>query len=113
MSSNDGAVKDTEQQSPVAILRAQHDVLSMVYKETAAQNDILRKSLSNLKDINDYPLNVYIEDINMPFMALVGLMVKIALASIPAIILITVIYVILGFILLALGVSYLSLPTFQ
>ena len=113
MPSSNKPVENTIQLTPVEILGAQHEVLSKLYKETAAQNDILRKSLSNIKDINDYPLNVHIEDINMPFWAMVGLLVKIAVASVPAVLVITVFYAILAFVLLALGVSYLSLPAFQ
>lgn len=42
---------------------------------------------------------VKIEDINMPFMNMVGLLVKIALASIPAAIILTIVYFIIAFII--------------
>lgn len=45
--------------------------------------------------------SVKIEDFNMPFMNLVGLMVKIALASIPAAIILTIVYFIIIFVFAA------------
>ena len=53
--------------------------------------------------------SVKIEDFNMPFIHLVGLLVKFALAAIPAAIILTVVYVIIGFVLTFFGVGFLSM----
>lgn len=53
--------------------------------------------------------SVKIEDLNMPFFHLVGLMIKIALAAIPAAIILAIVYSILGALLAFFGVGFFSL----
>ena len=56
----------------------------------------------NKKDKND---EVYIKDINMSFGSMVKLMVKLSFASIPALIIIYIIWLIIGAFLIGLGNS--------
>ena len=60
------------QQEQIKILNAQNEKLSVLIGMADALPD------------DDGVLNVKIENVNMPFMALVGFLVKFSLASIPA-----------------------------
>ena len=92
--SSTGLVSSTKkQQNPAEILRLQYDVLTKLYQETKIQNEILRAPMSGLDNsIVKHQVRVKIEDVNMPFTAMVGLMIKIALASIPALIILMIIF---------------------
>lgn len=60
------------------------ELLSQVQGQNAAIISLLQEILSKMQSSKDRYHHVKIEDINMPFGAMVGLMVKITLASIPA-----------------------------
>jgi len=103
-------------QNATEILRAQQEFLRRLYHITAEQNEILRDPMSGLDNcIVKHQLRVKIEDINMPFSAMVGLMVKVAIASIPAIIILWIIFTLLGVLLVMLvtllGIA-ISLPSY-
>ena len=99
----------TTKQSPTEILQAQYDVLSNMYEELSAQNGRMAESLNELNDyIIKKDIGVRIEDVNMPFLAMVGLMVKIALASIPALLILGVLFGCLWGMLATLGLGFLS-----
>ncbi|GJM42880.1 MAG: hypothetical protein DHS20C20_31620 [Ardenticatenaceae bacterium] len=68
------------------------------------------KALEQIKRNAGGLTGVKIQDFNMPFMNLVGIMVKIALASIPAAIVLTIIYFIIAFIIVTVfgGIGLLS-----
>jgi hypothetical protein len=53
--------------------------------------------------------SVKIEDFNMPFFHLVGLMIKVALATIPAAIILAIVYSIIGAILAIFGIGFLNM----
>lgn len=98
-----------KQLSPTEILQAQYDVLSNMYEELSNQNERMVQSLVELNDtLSIQKISVKIEDFNMPFMALVGLMVKIALASIPALLILAVLSGCLWATIASLGISFLS-----
>jgi hypothetical protein len=88
------------QPSPVEILQAQYETLAAMYQDQAAYN---RRMVAAVEEMNSRDSNYYgqvkIEDINMPFIAMIGLLVKIALASIPAVIIFSIIMFILWTIL--------------
>lgn len=68
------------------------------------------KALEQIKLHSGGRTSVKIEDFNMPFMNLVGLLVKVALASIPAAIILTIVYFIIAFIIATVfgGIGLLS-----
>jgi len=71
------------------------------------QNERIVELLENVSD-EDPDLGLFyvkVEDINMPFRSLVGFLVKVSLASIPAMIILAALYVIAGFILGLLGIG--------
>jgi hypothetical protein len=102
----------TIEQSPVAtsatqLLQAQVNSLTEIAEMQRHQT----KALEQLKHVSGGLTSVKIEDFNMPFMNLVGLMVKIALASIPAAIILAIVYFIIGFIIATLfgSLGFLSM----
>lgn len=76
------------------LLRQQLQGLATLYKSTRAQNELLEeilaqqeaqtRMLSNLGNTSERVEPVRIENINMPFVALVGFILKVSIASIPA-----------------------------
>ena len=81
------------QQNSTEILRSQHELHKRLYLETETQNEILRDPMSGLDNcIVNHQVRVKIEDVDMPFWAIVGLMVKVAIASIPALIILMIIF---------------------
>ena len=113
MSSDAEVPSYKRQQSAVEILKAQQGFLRKLYHITAEQNEILLDPMSGLDNsIVKHQVRVKIVDINMPFSAMVGLMVKIGVASIPARILLWMIFTLLGVIVVALLAMVVSLPSF-
>ena len=103
MSSEQEIPSYKRQQNATEILRSQHEVLTRLYEVTSIQNEILRDPMSGLDNsIVKHQVRVKIEDVNMPFSAMVGLMVKVAIASIPAIIILWMIFTLLGVMLVML-----------
>lgn len=91
------------------LLQAQVDALEKI-------TDLQRSQIRTLEQLKismagSTRTSVKIEDFNMPFMNLVGLLVKIALASIPAAIILAIVYAILAFLLTAVfgGIGLLSM----
>ena len=96
MSTNLADSGTSRQQNPTEILRAQYEILTRLYQETETQNEILRDPMTGLDNcIVKHQVRVKIEDINMPFVAMIGLMIKIALASIPALIILGILFALL------------------
>ncbi len=102
---NNPQIQHPEQKkSPTELLAEQTTYLSALVDiqskqkdqitELERQNEKIIESLADLVDKGDSTLDVNIENINMPFMDLVGFMVKIAIASIPAAIFIGILYAI-------------------
>lgn len=82
--------EQTSQMTPVQLLETQLKYLDAIHKaqlkETIAlqeQTEKLSHLIARAYDINDL-IHVKIEDINMPFVALVGFLIKVALAAVPA-----------------------------
>jgi hypothetical protein len=96
------------QRSPVEILRAQHETLAAMH---ADQTEQYRRMVIALEEMNnrdgEYLGQVKIEDVNMPFIAMVGLMLKIALASIPAAIVFIAVMTIFWFCFATMGLASL------
>ena len=81
------------QKSPTELLQAQYETLAAMYADQAEQNKRLVVALENVDDILSNQLtSIKIEDVNMPFVAMVGLMLKVAVASIPAAIIFIVLF---------------------
>ena len=82
--------------NPTQLLQSQLDTQRALYQELLQHNGAI---LSTVEEIDSHLyhnfVKVKIEDINMPFVAVIGLMVKIALASIPAFIILAILIVIL------------------
>ncbi len=79
--------EQTSQMTPVQLLEAQlqylegiHKYLEEMYKYLDGNHKFLEAI--HKTQISDRP--VRIEDVNMPFVALIGFMVKVAIAAIPA-----------------------------
>ena len=84
--------------SPTELLQEQvlllREIRQMLQKSQADSSVKLENYQVLLGDIRDYlhdPLEVKVENINMPFGALVGLIIKWSLASIPAAIILAII----------------------
>ena len=79
--------------SPTEILEAQYETLAAMYANQAEQNRRMVVALENMDDIlSKHLIPIKVEDVNMPFTAMVGLMLKIAVASIPAAIIFIVLF---------------------
>ena len=99
-----------QQKNPVELLEVQVQKLTEIAQSQQEQLRMLKAQSDKLsaligavdqlrQDEDDDDLDhVKIEDVNMPFMAMVGFLVKVSLASIPAAIILSV----LGFLLFAL-----------
>jgi hypothetical protein len=94
--------------SPTAMLAAQTKSLAELVEIQKVQNgqiEELQQQNERLIGIladNDRAsglTRVKIEDANMPFTALVGLLIKVSLASIPAMLTLTLLYVLIVFVL--------------
>jgi hypothetical protein len=94
--------------SPAAMLAAQTKSLAElvdIQKDQKSQIEQLQQQNERLIGIlaDGEPagglMRVKIEDINMPFIALVGLLIKISLASIPAMLILALLYVLIVFLL--------------
>ena len=73
------------------------------------QNAHIINTLDAIKAYGDKrQLNAKIVDFNMPFSALIGLMIKIALASIPALIILVIIGAVLSFFFSAFFLAFVS-----
>ncbi|MGB3717790.1 MAG: hypothetical protein WA996_25495 [Candidatus Promineifilaceae bacterium] len=96
------------QRSPVEILQAQYETLAAMSANQAAQN---RRMVIALEEMNhrsaENLIQVKVEDVNMPFIALVGLMLKIAVASIPAAIIFVAVMTIFWFCFATMGLASL------
>jgi len=94
--------ESTKQKNPTELLQEQAFRLADIYHAQQEQIELLRTQNERLSQIQAMPIksapsefmHVKIEDINMPFWALVGFLIKLSLASIPAGILIGIIYLI-------------------
>jgi hypothetical protein len=88
MSSGQTLQRPAPQRNPTELLETQAQTLEDIYELQLEQQKALDTLLASPQH------RVKIVDVNMPFWNLVGLIIKIALAAIPA-------YIILGFIALA------------
>jgi uncharacterized protein YacL len=89
------------------VLNAPTDPLMLIQRTQQQQAETLAEINEQLQGISRRPLKI--TDFDMPFGSLVGFMVKAAIASIPAAIIVIILYFVIGFILgmfgLALGMS--------
>ncbi len=102
MDDNSQSQSSNQQKSPVALLAKQTQSLSDLVElqklqkvqiaDLKRQNEQIIERLSGLLSLGNNPTEVNIENINMPFLDLVGFMVKVAVASIPAAIIIGLLY---------------------
>lgn len=84
----DSAIKPS---NPGQILLAQYETLQAMHADLAEQNRQLVTTMAALNDrFESELLRIKIEDFNMPFAAMVGLIIKVALASIPALVILTI-----------------------
>ena len=100
-----------EQRSDNELLRQQLQGLATLYKTTRAQNELLEeilaqqevqsRALTTISNRAERGEAVRIENFNMPFVALVGFILKLAIASIPAAIIFYTIAFIVGATLLS------------
>jgi hypothetical protein len=109
--------------NPTELLDMQVQVLNRIYQVQLKQQELLEKIRSQQEQLlmlprNDQPNDnrpwyVKIVDFNMPFSALVGIMIKISAASIPATIIICVVITViifgLFFVLSMLGIGLTAL----
>ena len=80
------------QMSPTDLLLAQYETLSAMYADQAEHNRRMVAALESMDDIlSNHLTPVKVEDVDMPFTAMVGFMLKVAVASIPA----TIIFILL------------------
>lgn len=98
------------QKNPSDLLDTQVRLLNNIYQVHLKQQELLERI--RVQQERQLPPaigsgNVKIIDFNMPFMALVGLLVKFALASIPAAIIIAIIWSVILFVV-TFGLSMLG-----
>jgi hypothetical protein len=117
MDDNPQANQPIPSANPTELLSAQAQSLSELVKiqniqkeqieELQRQNERMIGLLStaNQGDSSQTMTRVKIEDVNMPFGALIGFLVKVSLASIPAVLILTVIYFLIIFVLSMLGLA--------
>src|SRR5579859_6687674 len=99
------------ERAPAADVAAEVQVLNLIYQAQLKQEALLegiRAQQAQVSPSLSPGAGVKIIDFNMPFFALVGLLVKIALASIPAAIVLSVIYGIVAFVVI-FGLSVLGI----
>ena len=90
------------QKSPTELLQAQYETLTSMYFDQVEQNRRMVDAMENMNDIvSNHLTPVKIEDVNMPFTAMVGLMLKVAVASIPAAIIFIVLFAIAWVVLIS------------
>ena len=111
------------QKSPTEILEAQNDILEKILLHqirASSALDELRKKQEELTAAQKSALaqppprlgQVKIIDFNMPFVALIGMLVKISVASIPASLIMVVVFVIVtGTLLFGLSLLGVGLNT--
>ncbi len=108
MDDNSQISQPAAQSSPTAMLAAQTQSLAelvAIQKAQSSQIEALRQQNERLLASQSAagqakgPLHVKIENINMPFWALVGFMIKVTLASIPAMLILWVIFAIIALVL--------------
>ena len=81
------------QKTPTELLQAQYETLAAMYADQADQNRRMVRALENMDDIfSNHLTPVKVENIDMPFTAMIGLMLKVAVASIPAAIIFIVVF---------------------
>jgi hypothetical protein len=86
--------------TPIQLLQAQLRYLDEIHKAQLKETIALKEQTEKLTRViakgyeKDEIARVKIEDVNMPFMALVGFLVKVALAGIPAGIILGILYAI-------------------
>lgn len=87
--------RNSSQMTPVQLLEAQLRYLDEIHKAQLREKIALREQTEKLAQfiarVNDIT-HVKIEDVNMPFVALVGILVKVAVAGIPAALIIGFVY---------------------
>lgn len=104
MDSDSNIIKPPQPASPTELLSAQASALAKLVEIQKSQ----REQIEELRLQNERIIgllgqdkkeagigHVKIEDINMPFLAMIGLLVKVSLASIPALLILALIYGIL------------------
>lgn len=74
----------------LVVLNQPTDPLALIQKTQQQQAQALEEISAQLNNLNQRPLKI--TDFNMPFGSLVGFMVKAAIASIPAAIIVLVLY---------------------
>ena len=109
------------QRTPTELLDAQVQLLSHIYQTQIKQQELLEKISaqqaasvvsSSSQDVT-MPGYMKIVDFNMPFFALVGILIKVSLAAIPAAIIVAVIWFALMFgLFFALSLLGVGLNTF-
>jgi|SRR5579859_1125661 len=98
------------ERTPSEFVDAQVQVLNLIYQAQLKQQAVLEKIRFQQEQMAGSPLgsNVKIVDFNMPFFALVGILVKIAVASIPAAIILGILSAVIA-VLLTIGLSALGI----
>jgi hypothetical protein len=82
-------------------------ILASVYKEQIEQSEQLKgviETIQNIPEELEVDRRVVIDNFDMPFMAIVGFIIKFTLASIPAAIILTIFVVIMLAVLASCGV---------
>lgn len=96
------------QPSPTQILQDQLKTLTAMHADQAAHNQRMALALEDLSRGSETNLaEVKIEDINMPFIAMVGLILKIAFASLPAAIIFGALLFLFWFCMISFGLASL------
>ena len=95
--------------SPTELLEAQYETLAAMY---ANQAEMDRRILAQLMDIysllSSDLMPIKIEDVNMPFTTMVGFMVKVAVASIPAALIFIVLFAFAWMVIITGGIASLG-----
>lgn len=108
MDDNSQVIQPAAQSSPTALLAAQSQSLAelvAIQKAQSAQIEALRQQNERLIAVNQNAGQsrglsaVRIENINMPFWSLVTFLIKLSLASIPAMLILWVIFAVIALVL--------------
>jgi hypothetical protein len=87
----------------VKIQNIQKEQIAELQRQNARMIGLL--SAANQGDSSQTIARVKIEDVNMPFGALIGFLVKVSLASIPAVLVLAVIYFLILFVFSIFGLA--------
>ena len=95
---NDAIAPPVGQDNNAAVLAKQNEYLARLMEQNMVIIDLLERESASQREVT-------IANFNMPFWALVGFLVKVSLASIPALFVLAAIGFVISLVLTALGLA--------